>query len=118
MPVAVALSSVSVLLVPFVFGHRYADAGGILAILAWRIPIVALSSPLGSALVAAGRQRTLMRNNVIAAVVVIGGDLLAIPLVGLAGAAVVSLLGSLVVLALNGRAARSAPAPSPLLRSP
>ena len=117
-PVAVALSSVSVLLVPFVFGHRYADAGGILAILAWRIPIVALSSPLGSALVAAGRQRTLMRNNVIAAVVVIGGDLLAIPLVGLAGAAVVSLLGSLVVLALNGRAARSAPAPSPLLRSP
>ena len=67
---------------------------------------------------AAGRQRTLMRNNVIAAVAVIGGDLLAIPLVGLAGAAVVSLLGSLVVLALNGRAARSAPAPSPLLRSP
>jgi O-antigen/teichoic acid export membrane protein len=104
LPVAVALSAGAILIVPLLFGHEYRRAAAVLAVLAWRIPIAALSSPLGSALVAAGRQKTLMRNNVAGAVILVGGDLVAIPLLGIMGAAVVSLAGTVLVLLLNFRA--------------
>ena len=102
-PLAVVLSAGSVVVVPLLFGHEYRHAAAILAVLAWRIPLVALSSPFGSALVAVGRQTTLMQNNVAGAVLLVGGDLVAIPTLGIMGAAVVSLAGSVLVLALNYR---------------
>ena len=76
-----------------------------LALLAWRIPIVAVGGPLGSALIADGRQTTLMRNNVLGAIVVVAGDLAAVPAVGILGAAGVSVVAAVLVLTLNYRAA-------------
>ena len=102
-PVAVALSAGSVVIVPLLFGHQYRHAAAVLAVLSWRIPLVALSSPFGSALVALGRQTRLMRNNVAGAVLLVAGDLVAIPTLGIMGAAVVSLAGSALVLLLNYR---------------
>ena len=104
LPLGVALSAGSILIVPAVFGQRYHSAAGVLAILAWRVPIVALASPLGSALVSSGRQRTLMRNNIAGAIVLAGADLAAIPLFGVLGAAAGGVGGSAIVLALNYRA--------------
>ena len=65
---------------------------------------MALTSPLGSSLIAAGRQTTLMRINVAGALVLVGADLVAVPLGGIVGAAAVSVVVSLVVLALTWRA--------------
>jgi O-antigen/teichoic acid export membrane protein len=69
---AAVLSSVAVVAVPLVFGDAYRGAVATLVVLAWRIPIMALSSPLGSALIAAGRQTTLMRLNVVGALALVG----------------------------------------------
>jgi len=85
-----------------------------LVVLAWRIPIMALSSPLGSALIAAGRQTTLMRNNVVGALALVGGDLFAVPFGGRVGAAAVSVLASILVLGLTYRAVRAPSRPPPL----
>jgi O-antigen/teichoic acid export membrane protein len=106
LPLAIAFSAGSILIVPLVFGHQYDGAAAVLAILAWRIPLVSLSSPLGSALIAAGRQKTLMRNNVVGALLLVGGDLAAIPFVGIKGAATVGLAGTALILVLNHRATR------------
>lgn len=103
LPIAVLLSAGSILIVPLVFGDEYERAAAVLALLAWRIPVVALSSPFGSALVAAGRQRRLMRNNVAGALLLVAGDLVAIPLLGIIGAALVSVVGTVAVLLLNYR---------------
>jgi O-antigen/teichoic acid export membrane protein len=104
LPLTVLLSAGSIGVVPLLFGGGYGRAAGVLALLAWRIPIMALSSPLGTALIADGRQATLMRNNVLGAVVVVAGDLVAVPLAGVLGAAAVSIVASVVVLVLNERA--------------
>lgn len=101
---AVLLSAVAVVAVPLVFGDAYRGAVGALVVLAWRIPLMALTSPLGSALIAAGRQTTLMRINVAGALALVGADLVAVPLGGIVGAAAVSVVASLVVLALTYRA--------------
>src|SRR5437588_12759250 len=103
-PLAVLLSSAAVVAVPLVFGDAYRGAAAALVVLAWRIPIMALTSPLGSSLIAAGRQTTLMRINVVGALVLVGADLVAVPLGGIVGAAAVSVVVSLVVLALTWRA--------------
>jgi O-antigen/teichoic acid export membrane protein len=111
---AACLSAVAVVAVPLVFGDDYRGAVGALVVLAWRIPIMALSSPLGSALIAAGRQTTLMRNNVLGALALVGGDLVAVPFAGILGAAAVSVVASAIVLALTYRAVRAPSQPPPL----
>jgi O-antigen/teichoic acid export membrane protein len=113
--IAALLSAVAVVAVPLVFGDAYRGAVAALAVLAWRIPAMALSSPLGSALIAAGRQTVLMRNNLVGALALVGGDLVAVPLAGIVGAAVVGVLASILVLGLNYRAERAL---SPLPRHP
>ena len=113
-PLAALLSSAAVVAVPLVFGDAYRGAVAALVVLAWRIPIMALSSPLGSALIAAGRQTTLMRNNVVGALALVGGDLFAVPFGGIVGAAAVSVLASILVLGLTYRAVRAPSRPPPL----
>ena len=103
--VTILLSAGSIVVVPLVFGDAYRNAAAVLALLAWRIPIVAVGGPLGSALIADGRQTTLMRNNVLGAIVVVAGDLAAVPAVGILGAAGVSVVAAVLVLTLNYRAA-------------
>ena len=105
--VAACLSAGAVVAVPLVFGDAYRGAVVALVVLAWRIPIMALSSPLGSALIAAGRQMTLMRLNVVGALALVGGDLVAVPFGGIVGAAALSVVASLLVLALTYRAVRA-----------
>src|SRR5205085_2349489 len=103
--VTILLSAGSIVVVPLVFGDAYRSAAAVPALLAWRIPIVAVGGPLGSALIADGRQTTLMRNNVLGAIVVVAGDLAAVPAVGILGAAGVSVVAAVLVLTLNYRAA-------------
>ena len=104
-PIAVALTLGAEFVVPFVVGHRYEIAAPVLAILAWKIPFSALSSPYNGVLLVGDRQLSLMWNNVAGAAVNIVGDLIAAPTVGIYGVAAVSLITTITILVLNYRAA-------------
>jgi O-antigen/teichoic acid export membrane protein len=117
--VAAALTAGSPL-VTVVFGEKYAASAAPLAILAWTLPVAALSVPYASVLIARERQDLLMRNNIVGAVFNIGANVVAIVLIGLEGAAAVRVATYGLMLVLNHRACVSrglAPAlPSVLAR--
>jgi O-antigen/teichoic acid export membrane protein len=102
---ATLLSAGAGVFVSVVFGDGYHGAVVPMAILAWAIPLIALGAPYDSALIAAGRQSVLMRNNVIAAALNLATNLIAIPMFGVLGAAVTTLLAFATVLVLNYRSA-------------
>jgi O-antigen/teichoic acid export membrane protein len=105
LPVTLVASFAAPFAIPFVFGDAYRHSVGILVLLAWKIPLSALSASYNGVLLAEGHQVTLMRNNVIAAVLNATGDLITIPLVGIYGAVVVNLFAASLVLVLNYRSA-------------
>jgi O-antigen/teichoic acid export membrane protein len=107
-PLALLMSASSIVVIPLVFGDAYRAAAGVLAVLAWRIPVAALAGPYGSALISFGRQTRLMRNNIIGATILVAGEVVAIPLTGLLGAAAVSVGATAVVTYLNYRAVAGA----------
>lgn len=106
-PIALALTVGAEFVVPLIVGDRYALAAPVLAILAWKIPFSALSSPYNGVLLVADRQVLLMRNNVAGAAVNVVGDLIAARTVGIYGVAVVSLIATIMILVLNYRTAVS-----------
>ena len=98
--------SVASLAIPVVFGEEYRGAVPVMAILAWRIPLAALSLMYISMLVAQERQLTLMWNNVIALGFIVVIDLALITTFGLNGAAVASVIASGVTFLVNYRSIR------------
>ena len=106
-PLAIVASLSAALLVPAVFGHRYAAAAPVLAILAWKFPLSALTAPYSGLLLSEGRQLLVMRNNLGGAAVSIVGNLIAIPLFGIKAAAVVGVISAITLLWLNYRSAVS-----------
>jgi PST family polysaccharide transporter len=103
--VAVVLSAAAPLIVPVVFGHRYNGAVASLAILAWILPMMALTTPYANALIAGHHQLTLMKNTIIGGVFAVGAGVAGIELVGIKGAAVVRVASALLILVLNYRSA-------------
>jgi O-antigen/teichoic acid export membrane protein len=100
---AAAVLSAAAPLIPYVFGQEYADAVPVLAVLAWRIPFVALGSMYTTVLLAHGRQTTLMKNSIVVALVVVLLDTVAILLFGLMGAAVGGIIASGMFFLANHR---------------
>jgi O-antigen/teichoic acid export membrane protein len=107
LPVAAVLSATAGVLVTLVFGDSFEGAGLPLAILVWGLPLLAVSGAYGNALIAGDRQKFVMRNNIVAAVANILANLVAVPLFGLIGAAVVTVACEMLVLMLNYRCAVS-----------
>jgi len=105
--VAAALS-VGSLVIPYVYGDQYQRSVAVLAVIAWRIPLVVLMSMYASILVALDRQLDLMRNSIAVAVFVICADIVAVLAFGLLGAAVVSIIASGLGYLLNARSVRRA----------
>ena len=106
-PLAIVTSLSAELLVPALFGHRYAAAAPVLAILAWKFPLSALTAPYSGLLLSEGRQLLVMRNNLGGAAVSIVGNLIAIPLFGIKAAALVGVISAITLLWLNYRSAVS-----------
>jgi O-antigen/teichoic acid export membrane protein len=102
-PLAIVMSSTAVAIVPLLFGHAYAGAAIVLAILVWKIPMAAFGTTYGTVLVARERQVALMRNNLVAAVLTVVADLAVIPVFGIRGAAVVGVGNSALASFLNHR---------------
>ena len=97
-------------LVPFVFGKQYAASVAVLAIIAWRIPLVAFAGLYAAVLIAGDRQKTLMWNSIVAAPVVVCIDIAAVLVFGLLGVAVASIVAAALFLLLNHRSVvRTAP---------
>jgi PST family polysaccharide transporter len=106
-PIAIVMTAGAELIVPVMFGSEYRHAAPVLAVLAWKIPFSALSSPYNGLLIVENRRRSLMWNNVAGASVNIVGDVIAVATVGIVGVAVVNLLATATILALNYRTAVS-----------
>jgi O-antigen/teichoic acid export membrane protein len=104
-PVALALSLGSSLVLSLIYGPDYAGAATALAILAWTIPLLACGAPYGQTLVSAHRQALFMWHNIAGAAANIAGNAAAIPLFGLTGAASVTVASLGLVLVLNYRSA-------------
>lgn len=95
------------------FGSEYRSGATALTILAWLVPLIALSLTYGTVLIATGRQALLMRNNLVAALVNIASTAAAVPLAGIEGAAAVAVLSSALAAFLNHRSCtRAGLAPS------
>ena len=103
-PAALLLASESSFLVRLTYGDAFAGAAAVLTVLAWSVPIAAVSEPYRQALIAGGRERLLMRNNVIGAALNGAANLAVIPLVGIVGAAAVTLASEALIALLNARA--------------
>jgi len=105
-PVAIALAAGAGPFVELVFGDEYSSAATALAILVWRVPLTALAGAYSGVLIAGGRQRDLMWSNVWAAIFNIAFNVALVPVLGIEGAAAVSVASQLLVLGLNRRAVR------------
>jgi O-antigen/teichoic acid export membrane protein len=103
--VAVPLSAAAPLYVPLVFGHRYHGSVASAAILAWILPMMALTTPYANALIAGHKQLTLMKNTIVGAAFAVGAGVAGIEAVGIKGAAVVRVASATLVLVLNYRSA-------------
>lgn len=113
-PLAVVMSVTADPFVTLVFGDGYTRAAIPLAILAWSLPLLALSVPYSSALIAAERQITLMWHSVAGAALNIVANVVLIPSYGINAASATTVASFLVVLLLNHRSAvRSGLAPEP-----
>jgi O-antigen/teichoic acid export membrane protein len=106
--VAVAVAVTAPIIVAVFFGHAYDAAALPLALLAFFVPVLAVGGAYGVALIAGHQQASLMRNNVVGAIVNVVANLAVIPVLGIAGAAAVTLASELLILILNYRSATRA----------
>jgi O-antigen/teichoic acid export membrane protein len=102
----VALSASAPVTVPLVFGEQYEPAIAVLAVLAWTLPIQAVGGTYWCLLIAAGRQQSLLRANAAGALGNFLVNLAAIPLLGIVGAAAVTVATELLIVLANRRTAR------------
>jgi O-antigen/teichoic acid export membrane protein len=120
LPVAALMTIAAPVAVPLIYGDSYHSAIAPFAIAAWAVPFLALGIPYGTSLIAADRQRLLLKHNLVGAGFQIGGSLVAIPLFGIEGAAVVTVASFALVVVLNHRTSVSlglVPSLLPTLRS-
>src|SRR5262249_16851903 len=102
-PIALVLSAGAPVIVPLLYGHDYDRTIGLLAIVAWSIPLAALGVPYTGVLIAREQQGELMRNRLIGVGFNIAATCIAVPVAGVHGAAVIRVATGAVVLALNYR---------------
>lgn len=105
LPTAILLSAGAPVAIEALFGSGYGGAAVPLALLAWSVPLLAVSLPYANVLIWADRQAVLMRHTVAGTLASVAGYAVSIPLFGLVGVAC-TMVGSIaLVLALNYRSA-------------
>lgn len=91
-----------------VFGAAFAGGAAALAILAWTLPLLALAVPYGTVLVAAGRQPRPHAREPPGCRLERRGELVVVPVAGIEGAAVVTVVSLGLMLVLGDRASVAA----------
>ncbi len=112
LPLGAGAWYVSPQLVELMFGPAYLPAVVALQWLAWTIPLAALREMPVAALIAAGRERSLLRINALTAAANVPLVLAAVPRYGLVGAAAATCATELIRYALATRAAQAAGFPA------
>ncbi len=98
-PCAIGLSLTSAPVVTTLFGSAYAPSATPLAILAWVSLTVSANAPFGALMLARGQDRPYLLVTAGGAILSIGANLLVIPRFGMTGAALVTVLQEVFVLA-------------------
>jgi len=104
-PLAMVISAGSATAMSLAFGPDYAGSATPFAILAWTLPLLAMSLPYANILIAGDKQGVFMRHNIAGAIVNVAATAGAVPLFGLAGAAGATVASSALVMVLNYRSA-------------
>lgn len=104
-PLAMLISAGSAPAISLVFGSDYAGSATPFAILAWTLPLLAMSLPYGNILIAGDKQGVFMRHNIAGTLANVAATAAAIPLFGLSGAAGATVFSSALVMTLNYRSA-------------
>ena len=116
-PIAAGGVIVAPLLITLVFGDEYALSARVLAILIWSIPIVLVRSVFQAALLSHGRQDQVLRTTIAAAVSNTALNAMAVPLIGMYGAALTTVIAEAVRMITALRYARRAGFPPlPIMR--
>jgi O-antigen/teichoic acid export membrane protein len=117
LPMAVGGALVATRMIDFVFGAEYLPAGNVLAILICTIPPLLARGVYSAVLISADRHDAVLRSTGAAAALNVALNFLMIPLLGMTGAAITTLLAELVRLLLTRSwALRSGLASAPLAR--
>ncbi len=95
LPLAVAVSALSGDLVPFLFGEGFRDAGPVLAVTVFVVPVWLVLAGFNSELLAAGREGRVLRAEAMGTVAHLASALAMVPVLGALGAARANLLGRL-----------------------
>ena len=122
LPLTAGLVALGPELVKLVYGHRYADTGPILWVLAGSFPLIPLRGVANSFLVGTRRLRFILTTDGLGGAVTIGLNLLLVPRFDAIGAALANTVGQLAVivpyLVYSGRALRPLDLPLRAILSP
>ncbi len=102
-PATFALTALAPLLVGAVFGEAFAQSVTVLRVLAPMVLFVGLAECLGVFLVASGRVATRVRQQALAAVLNLCGNLALIPTLGIEGAAVATVVTRVLLVVTHAR---------------
>jgi O-antigen/teichoic acid export membrane protein len=98
LPLTIGIFMLSDDLIPFLFKAEYSPAAAVLMILIWVVPLQYASEFLGYVILIANRERIVARSVVISSAVNVLANLALVPLFGLRGAALMTVLTELVLV--------------------
>jgi O-antigen/teichoic acid export membrane protein len=101
LPIAAGGSLLAPQILGLVFGDEYGASAGALRILIWSFPLLLLRSVEQGALIAAGRQDRVLRTTAVAATINVSLNLVAVPLFGMIGAAVTTVIAEGLRMAVS-----------------
>jgi O-antigen/teichoic acid export membrane protein len=103
LPIAVGGTMLATRIITLVFSDAFAPAGPVLALLIWSIPMLLARSVYMAVLISEGRHDFVLRATAVAAALNLGLNLIAVPVFGMAGAAVTTLIAEGVRMLLGRR---------------
>ena len=100
LPLAIGISFVARPLILFLYTEEYAPSALVLAILMWSIPVLSLSSLCGGVTTATDKERQAVGVYILAALLNLGSNLVAIPIWGYLGATITTVITEVAALAM------------------
>lgn len=101
-PISAGIWLISEDIISLIFGDEFIESSLILGMLAWLILLAFMKSIIGVFLTSCNMQKHRTRGQWLAAIINLSGTLLLIPLLGLKGAAIATIMSEIVLVTLNG----------------
>ncbi len=101
-PLSVGVWLISEDIILLIFGSEFVESSIILGVLSWLVLLAFVKSVIGVFLTSCDMQKHRTRGQWLAAVVNVSGTMLLIPLLGIIGAAIATIISELILVMLNG----------------